>query len=352
MSADTQHEFLVATDVTKRYGSVVALRDASLRCRLGEIHAVFGENGAGKSTLLKVLGGTVSPNSGTATVQGQPHRLGDARAARRAGITAVYQELSIIPDLTVAENVFLLREPTRRLGLVNRRILRRRTQQLFNELGITGLRPGARAAQLSLAEKQIVEIAKAATQDASLIILDEPTSALSQAESAWLLDLMRRWRDEGRCVIFVSHRYAEIKAIADRISIYRDGEFVGCYGQGELSDEAIVEKMCGRPVEMLFPERTPVAPDAPEALRAEELEPRRAGRKLSFAARQGEILGVAGLAGQGQLALFSLCSALSPIEGMFSSVANSLNCAVPPMPCALGWVSRLFQRNAKPKVCS
>lgn len=297
-------EFLEAANLTKRFGSLVALNDASFRCRLGEIHAVVGENGAGKSTLLKILGGTIRPDSGSVTIDGAPLPFGNARIAARAGVARVYQELSIVPDLTVAENVFLLSEPTALGGVVKRRTLRRDTQELFADLGIAHIDPDVRARRLSLAQKQVVEIAKAAARDARIIILDEPTSALAETEALWLLGLMRRWRDEGRCVIFVSHRYSEIESVADRLSIYRNGQFVGCYGKGELSDAEVVERMCGRPIETLFPERRPPSEESPEMLAVSELQPHRSGGKVSFSARRGEIVGIAGLAGQGQLDLF------------------------------------------------
>ncbi len=310
-------DLLVADGVVKRYGQVQALVGADFNCRAGEIHAVLGENGAGKSTLIKVLGGTVRQDAGTVRVAGEELPPGRPQAALLAGIVAVYQELSLIRDLTVAENIFLLREPLRPLRLIDGGSVVQRTYALFRDLGIKGIDPDRRAGQLSLAQKQVVEIAKAAARDPRVLILDEPTSALAEAEVAWLLDLMKRWRGEGKAIIFISHRYGEVKATADRLSIYRNGQRVAVYAGNEASDTEVITAMCGRPVETLFPDLPPLQPDAPITLEVRDVSSREV-RGVSFAARRGEILGVGGLAGQGQLDLFlSLFGAL-PHSGQTS----------------------------------
>jgi ribose transport system ATP-binding protein len=307
-------DLLVADGIVKRYGHVQALVGADFSCRAGEIHAVLGENGAGKSTLIKVLGGTVRQDAGTVRVAGEELSPGHPQAALGAGIVAVYQELSLIGDLTVAENIFLLREPLRPLRLIDGGSVVQQTCALFRNLGIKGIDPDRRAGQLSLAEKQIVEIAKAAARDPRIIILDEPTSALAQTEVAWLLDLMKRWRSEGKAIVFISHRYGEVKATADRLSIYRNGKRVAVYTEGEASDAEVITAMCGRPVETLFPALPELRSDAPTTLDVRDVS----GRGLhgvSFAVRRGEILGVGGLAGQGQLDLFLALFGAMPHSG-------------------------------------
>lgn len=253
---------LSAHGLRKRYGAVTALDGADFSCLAGEVHAILGENGAGKSTLIKILGGTVRADTGAVYVAGELLRLGQPRAAAAAGITAVYQELSLVPDLNVAQNIFLQREPLRALRLIDRGALRRQTEDLFHELGLEGIDPMQRAGELSLARKQLVEIAKAAARRSRIIVLDEPTSALSEREVQWLLELMRRWRSEGRGVIFISHRFGEIKAIADRLSIYRNGARVAVYAQGAQTDERIITTMSGRPIDATYPPRHAPTPDA------------------------------------------------------------------------------------------
>ena len=217
-----------ATGVSKSFGGAVALRGADLRASYGQVFAILGENGAGKSTLIKVLAGTVRPDSGSVKVNGTLLRLGDPVAAEAAGIGAVFQELTVIPDLTVAQNIFLRREP-RHAGLISMKRLIEATEQLFDELSITGISPTRRGRDLSLAQKQIVEIAKVSARRPSIVILDEPTSALGEDQVVWLLDQVRGWRAEGRCVLFITHRFKEVKEIADVLGVYRAGRLVSMF---------------------------------------------------------------------------------------------------------------------------
>ena len=185
--------------MSKSFGGAVALRGADLTASYGQVLGVLGENGAGKSTLMKVLAGAVRPDRGRVQVNGSPLRLGDPLASEAAGIGAVFQELTVIPDLTVAQNIFLRREP-RRGGLISLRKLAEATERLFEELSVTGISPMQRGRDLSLAQKQIIEIVKVTSQRPSIVILDEPTSALGEEQVLWLFNQVRTWRAEGRCV--------------------------------------------------------------------------------------------------------------------------------------------------------
>ncbi|HUC13388.1 MAG TPA: ATP-binding cassette domain-containing protein, partial [Acidimicrobiales bacterium] len=231
-----------ARGISKSFGGTVALQSADLTASYGQVFAVLGENGAGKSTLMKVLAGALRPDSGTVTVDGSSLRLGDPLSAEAAGIGAVFQELTVIPDLTVAQNIFLRREP-RRGGLVNVRKLVEATEQLFDDLAVTGIPPSRRGRDLTLAQKQIVEIVKVTARRPSIVILDEPTSALGEEQVAWLLDQVRAWRAEGRCVLLITHRFAEVKEMADVLGVYRAGHLVKTFLAGEADDDDVMRAM-------------------------------------------------------------------------------------------------------------
>jgi ribose transport system ATP-binding protein len=200
-----------AIDVTKRFGGTVALDEVAFSCRRGSIHALVGENGAGKSTLVKILAGVVIADSGTININGQPSTIHSPADAGRLGIIPVFQELSLLPTLTVAENIFIADPPRTRLGLINHRTLRQRTEQLFADLGLHDVDPNALISELPLAQRQLVEIAKAMSRKPQVLIMDEGTSALSVGDVERVFQMMRRLRDEGQSVIFISHRMDEVK---------------------------------------------------------------------------------------------------------------------------------------------
>ncbi len=300
---------LSALKIVKRYGGVVALAEGSLEVASGEVLALLGANGSGKSTLGKIITGVVAPNEGQLHLNGQPAAFNSPQDARRQGIAAVYQELSLIPDMTVAENIWLTHEP-RTLFRVNRRAMRERTRALLKLFAGTyrvSLTPDTPVRLLPPDERQIVEILKALSFEPRIIILDEATASLDSRQVNRLFELVQAWKAAGRAVIFISHRMEEIFEIADRATVLRNGRTVGTRVISETSAQELVNLMIEGATPPDAGQRTPVASDAPVRLRVNQLA---AGplRDISFELRDGELLGLGGLQGQGQsdllLALF------------------------------------------------
>jgi len=290
------------TGVTKRFPGVTALDDVSLTVRAGEIHALLGENGAGKSTLLKIVSGAQSPDAGTIEWRGRPIALASPHAAQRQGIVTIYQEFTLIPDLTIAENVFVGREPLR-CGFVDGRQMRRDTRAITARIGLT-LDPATPVRALSVAEQQMVEIARALSMDSRLIVMDEPTSALSGAEVARLLDIMRGLRRDGIAVIFVTHRLEEAATICDRMTVLRDGKLVGERAMADVPMSEMIRMMVGRSADALYrrPQTRHAAGAVRLAVRGLRTRPTRgtALHGVDLEVRAGEILGIAGLVGAGR----------------------------------------------------
>ncbi|MCC6613777.1 MAG: sugar ABC transporter ATP-binding protein [Anaerolineae bacterium] len=300
---------LSAQHVVKRYGGVVALADGNLDVQSGEVVALLGANGSGKSTLSKIITGVVAPNEGQLRLDGHPVSFKSPSEARRHGIAAVYQELSLIPDMTVMENIWLTHEPIS-LGRVNRREMRQRTRALLELFAGTygeALSPDAIVKSLPPDERQIVEIVKALSSEPRLIILDEATASLDSQQVTRLFELIADWKTRDMAVIFVSHRMEEIFRIADRATVLRNGYSVGTRPISETNGRELVELMIEGATQPDARERAPVPADAHVRLRVTNLS---AGplRDVSFSLRDGELLGLGGLQGQGQsellLALF------------------------------------------------
>ena len=284
-------------EISKNFGAVKALDGASFAVGMGEVHGLVGENGAGKSTMIKVLSGVLSPDSGTVRVKGHQMELGNPQAS---GIRTVFQELSLMPWMTVAENLLLRREPKGFARLLKRRDLAPRAEEIFAELGVENIDPLELVANLTLAQQQIVEIARNVIQEPEILFLDEPTSSLAGREVEWLFGLLDRLREEGRCVIFTSHRWREVERLADRITVFRDGKDVGT--RAEIDESQAITLMTGRKVDTAYPEPPPLK-EAEPTMEVRGLS----GPKLSdlsFVLHKGEILGVGGLEGQGQRELF------------------------------------------------
>ncbi|GAB3733402.1 sugar ABC transporter ATP-binding protein [Nocardiopsis nanhaiensis] len=288
---------LALADVSKVFGSVRALRGLSLELRAGEIHALVGENGAGKSTLVKTIAGVHRPDAGEVLVDGDPAVFGAPVDAQRAGVAVIYQEPTLFPDLSVAENIFVGRQPRTRLRTIDRGLMRRRTQEAFTRLGVE-IDPDRPARGLSIADQQLVEIAKALTRRARVLVMDEPTAALSGVEAERLFGVARSLRDDGAALLFISHRFDEVFALSDRVTVVRDGAFVSCDPTAELDVDTVVRRMVGRDVTTLYPKED--APVGDTVLEIEGLTREGVFTDVSFHVRAGEIVALAGLVGAGR----------------------------------------------------
>ncbi len=296
------------TGIRKSFPGVLAVDGVDLEVAPGEIHALLGENGAGKSTLLKILAGAQLPDAGTIELDGRPIGITSPHEAQDHGIVTIYQEFNLVPTLTVAENVFIGREPTRG-GWIDWGRMRRETRAIMDRVGLA-LSPDRLVSDLSVAEQQMVEIAKALAIESRLIIMDEPTSALAEGEVARLFAICRDLQAAGIAVIFVSHRLDEVKEICDRLTVLRDGQLVGSAAVADVSIEDIIRMMVGRDVERLFKQRSVHRTGEP-ALRIEGLaasgDPRDPFatqlRDIDLEVRHGEIVGLAGLVGAGRTEL-------------------------------------------------
>jgi rhamnose transport system ATP-binding protein len=288
---------LVLEQAAKRFGAVRALVDGSVALRAGEAHALLGENGAGKSTLVKILAGVHRMDSGTLLIGGQPTTLSGPAAARAAGISIIYQEPTLFPDLTVAENIFLGRQPLGSVRRIDRAAMNRAAASIFTRLGVQ-LDPQRRARGLSVADQQLVEIAKALSFDARILVMDEPTAALTPVEVERLFEVMRTLRGHGAAVLFISHRLEEVFASCQRVTVMRDGRFVTTAPIEEVTIDEIIRSMVGRDLDALFPKTATTPGDV--VLEVEHLSSRGVFEDISFSLRRGEILGLAGLVGAGR----------------------------------------------------
>ena len=299
-----------ARGLSKRYGGVHALDGADLTVRAACIHAVLGENGAGKSTLIKIMAGVVAPDEGRMLLDGEPVAFASPSEAQAAGIACIFQELSLIPDLSVADNISIA-DPPRRFGLIDRRAQRRAAEEALARAGADNIHPLARVKDLPLSRRQIVEIAKALARNPRILILDEATSALTAADVTKIYGVLRRLRAEGLALVYISHRMHEIAELADECTVFRNGRSVASYAAGTKSDGEIVELMIGREISAEFPARpTRAAAAAPPRLEARGLGWEGRLNDISFRVHAGEVVGLGGLDGQGQrellLALFGV----------------------------------------------
>lgn len=297
LAPDDQRDVLRLDCVTKRFPGVVALDQASLTFFGGEVHVLLGENGAGKSTLISILSGAAQPTSGRMFLDRSECAFANVAEASRAGVSAVYQEFSLVSELAVYENVFLGRELRGRFGL-DRNAMRQATARILSDLGFA-LDPDARVATLSRAQQQMVEIAKGYREDQKLVIFDEPTASLSTSESDRLFDLIDRMRGRGIAIVYITHRMAELRRLADRVTVMRDGRIIATLSHSETDEDALIRMMAGRDVQALFPDVPTPPADAPHVLRAEGLSGDRFDN-ASLTVRAGEIVGLAGLVGCGK----------------------------------------------------
>jgi ABC-type sugar transport system ATPase subunit len=290
---------LQVVGLSKRFGPVQALEGVSLDVRAGEVHALIGENGAGKSTLINLLVGTLRPDEGRILVGGREVRFHSSREAAAAGIAAVFQELSVVAPLTVAENIFVNRQPVTRLGFVRWKELMRRAEELLRSFGVS-IPPDAMVAELSVAERQVVEILKCLAANPCVLLLDEPTSSLTQREKEALFALIRRLRSQGHGLVYISHHLPEVLDLADRVTVLRDGKHVATRPRAELAEADLVRLMVGRELQDIYGKAGAVDPSRPPRLKVEGLGRRGAFEGISFEVRPGEIVGLAGLVGAGR----------------------------------------------------
>ena len=297
--------------VSKRFGATHALKNVSLQVHAGEVLALIGENGAGKSTLMKVLSGAHRPDSGSMTLGGQTYAPHNPHQARLAGVAMIYQELNLAPDLTVEDNL-LLGQEQHVFGFLNRPAQRERVRAVLAQLGHPDLQPDTPVRQLSVGAQQLVEIARALMSEARVIVFDEPTSSLTQADAKKLFEVIRRLRERGIGVIYISHFLEEIRHLCTRYTVLRDGEVAGSGDLQGVTEQQIVALMVGRNVEDLFP-HVPHTPGA-EILSLQELSGQRFPLNVNLSVRRGEIFGIAGLVGAGRTELLRCLFALDPVR--------------------------------------
>ncbi len=297
--------------VTKRFGAQVALAGVDLSVQPGEVHALLGQNGAGKSTLMKVLSGAIRPDEGEMRLDGQPYRPADPLEARRTGVAMIYQELSLAPHLSVAENILLGMEPVRG-GRLDWAAMRSRASKALAELHHPEIHPDAQVQTLSIAAQQIVEIGRAVAVGCRVLVLDEPTSSLTQADAEALFALVARLRQQGHAIIYITHFLEEAKRVADRYTVLRDGQTVGGGPTAGAEVNEIVNLMVGRRLEQLFPRSTRTQGEA--LLEVTDLRGHGKPERASFTLHRGEVLGIAGLVGAGRTELLRALAGLDPVR--------------------------------------
>jgi ribose transport system ATP-binding protein len=305
----------VALDrVSKSFGATRAVDDVTFAIEPGTIHALLGENGAGKSTIVKLLSGLIEPDRGAFHIFGEETRLRSPRAAHARGIQTAFQEITLIPDLTVLDNMLLPYAPIGLSGMIRRRQAEIRVRDHFDSLGFD-IELWREVGGLDLALQQKIEIARAILRKPRVLLLDEPSSTLAGRDVEWLGEVMARLKAEGTTILFISHRMREVTAFCDRLTVLRNGQHIATANSGDLSEATIIEMIIGRSIAQTFPQRPAKTDvDAPEVLGVRDLA---AGDKLeraSFSLRRGEILGVAGLQGMGQLDLFLSCFGMLDIR--------------------------------------
>jgi ribose transport system ATP-binding protein len=303
--------FLALEGVSKRYGGVTALDGVDFACARSSIHAVLGENGAGKSTLIKIIAGVVQPDEGRLLIGGRPVRFASPIDAAAEGIACIFQELSLMPDLSIADNICIT-NPPKRFGLIDGGAQRRRATALLARVGCSDLHPLEPVKNLPLSRRQMVEFAKALGRGPKLLILDEATSALATADVQRVHDILRELRGEGVAILYISHRMHEIQALADTCSVFRNGRHIETFAQGSRDDDEIVRLMIGRDLKLVYPPKPARRAEARSALEVRDLTWQQRLSNISFTLGRGEIVGLGGLDGQGQrellLALFGVLS--------------------------------------------
>jgi ribose transport system ATP-binding protein len=336
--------------ITKSFAGNTVLAEVSLTARSGEVHALVGENGAGKSTLMKILAGVHQPDAGEILIDGERTHFAKPADALTCGVAMIYQELSLAPHLTVAENIFLGREPLKfaPLGLINTREMNARARAMLHDFGFE-INPRARVRRLSAADRQLVEITRAIVEAKRVIVMDEPTSSLTNQEVVELFRLIRDLKSRGLAVIYISHRLEELPEIADRLTILRDGRAVYTGPWGEIGASEMIRHMAGRELKEIFPPRT--ARIGEIKLRVTNLTRAPKFENVSFEARAGEVVGVAGLAGAGRTELVEAIFGASQAEsGEIEFGSEKVTAAQPSRSVARG-LSLLTEDRKRTGLC-
>ncbi|QWW19472.1 sugar ABC transporter ATP-binding protein [Schaalia sp. 19OD2882] len=320
MASDSTEPIIRLTDAVKTFGPVVALSKGSIELHPGEIHALAGENGAGKSTLVKILAGIHRRDTGEFLYRGETVDFGTPAESKAAGISVIYQEPTLFPDLSVAENIYIGRQPTNKLGMIDHPAMRRAARDLFTRLEVD-IDPAQPAQGLSIADQQVIEIAKAISLDAKVLIMDEPTAALSGREVERLFTIARSLRDQGAALMFISHRMEEVFDLCDRITIMRDGAYVSTRMIAGTTEAEIVKDMVGRSVDQLFPKVDAAIGDV--LLDVKGLTRQGVFHDVDLQVRSGEIVGLAGLVGAGRSEVARAIMGIDKAEGGSVTLAGN-----------------------------
>ena len=313
MEETAQQPILTLEHIYKSFAGVHALGDAGFELMPGEIHALIGENGAGKSTLVKIITGVHQPNQGQIYFQGQPVSFHDTLAAQQHGIAAIYQDLNLFPDLNIAENIFMGHMPVSpKTKAVDWKLMYQEAEQILHSLGVN-LDPKSQVFGLSIAEQQMVEIAKALSLNAKILIMDEPTSTLTLRETEELFRIARQLRESGTAIIFISHRLEELFEIADRVTVLRDGHYIGTRNIRDVTEDDLIQMMVGRTLDALFLKEDVDIGDV--VLKVKGLRKEGVFHDISFELRQGEILALAGLVGAGRTEVARAIFGIEPADG-------------------------------------
>ncbi|AGL84430.1 MULTISPECIES: sugar ABC transporter ATP-binding protein [Pseudomonas] len=303
---------LEVLNVSKGFPGVVALANVQLRVRPGTVLALMGENGAGKSTLMKIIAGIYQPDSGELRLKGRPVTFATPLAALQAGIAMIHQELNLMPHMSIAENIWIGREQQNRLGLIDHREMHRCTAALLARLRIE-LDPEEQVGNLSIAERQMVEIAKAVSYDSDVLIMDEPTSAITDKEVAHLFSIIADLKAQGKGIVYITHKMNEVFAIADEVAVFRDGAYIGLQRADSLDGDSLISMMVGRELSQLFPQRE--KPIGELLLKVRDLRLDGVFAGVSFDLHAGEILGIAGLMGSGRTNVAETLFGITPSDG-------------------------------------
>ncbi|WP_144550576.1 sugar ABC transporter ATP-binding protein [Bacillus sp. X1(2014)] len=312
-------------DISKEFPGVKALDNVSIRINQSEVLALLGENGAGKSTLMKVLAGVHQPNNGKIYINGNQVTIEGPKHSQSLGISIIYQEFNLIPHMSVAENIFIGREPRKTKGILDRKQIKQETRKWLDRVGLTKISPDTLIADLSVAEQQLVEIAKTLSFNSKIIIMDEPTAALNDEETNKLLTIMKELKQQGMGVIFITHRLEEVLIVADSIAVLRDGKYIGSALVKDITKDDMVTMMVGRELTELFPEKS--IPSNQLCLEVKDVSVPGILEGINFTVKKGEILGIAGLMGSGKTelskAIFGMYRNMTGYVKVDSKLVNS-----------------------------